>query len=75
MNVGTMIGKSRDWKPRYRQRGYKGNLTEDEKRFLDSFRNGEPHPATSFEDLLGEVQCCWELEAVSAYKSRKIDSE
>lgn len=50
------MGKPIDWKPWYRQRGYKGNLSEDEKRFLDSFRNGKLHPATSFEDLPDEVQ-------------------
>lgn len=56
MNEKTTMGKSPEWKPWYRQKGYKGKLTEDEKRFLDSFRNGNPHPATSFEDLPDEVQ-------------------
>jgi hypothetical protein len=53
---GVSLTNNSDWRPWYRQKGYKGNLTEDQKRYLDSFRNGEPHPATSFEELPEEVQ-------------------
>ena len=47
--------------PWYRQRGYKGNLTEDEKRELDSLRwlaqqPGGKHPAAEYSDLPEEVQ-------------------
>jgi hypothetical protein len=42
--------------PWYRARGYKGNLTEHEKRQLDSFRMQEHHPAATFENLPEEVQ-------------------
>jgi len=46
--------------PWYRSPKYRGNLTEDEKRALDSFRlreksYGEKHPAAGFEDLPEEV--------------------
>ena len=40
----------------YRARGYKGNLTEHEKRQLDSFRMQEHHPAATCESLPEEVQ-------------------
>ena len=52
----SSMTKKLDWKPWYRRKDYKGNLTEDQKRYLDSFRNGKPHPATSFNDLPEEVQ-------------------
>jgi len=47
--------------PWYRQRGYKGNLAEDEKRELDSLRwlaqqPGGKHPAAEFSDLADEVR-------------------
>ena len=42
--------------PWYRARGYKGKLTESEKRQLDSFRMREPHPAASYDSLPEEVQ-------------------
>ena len=51
-----MLANESEWKPWYRRKDYKGNLTEDQKRYLDSFRNGEPHPATPFGDLPDEVQ-------------------
>jgi len=46
--------------PWYRSTKYKGNLTEDEKRELDSFRyrekkHNEKHPAASCDDLPNEV--------------------
>jgi len=46
--------------PWYRSRKYKGNLTEDKKRELDSFRfrektHHEKHPAASWDDLPEEV--------------------
>jgi len=45
-----------EWVPWYRRSNYKGNLSEEEKRILDSFRLEEKHPATSYEDLPNEVQ-------------------
>jgi len=46
--------------PWYRARGYKGDLTEVEKRELDSFRHreteGGAHPSASYGDLPEEVQ-------------------
>jgi hypothetical protein len=47
--------------PWYRKREYKGNLTEEEKRELDSFRwiaaqPGGKHPAAEYGDLPEEVQ-------------------
>jgi hypothetical protein len=53
--------KKREPLPWYRAPGYKGNLTEDEKRELDSFRHqaerrGVGHPAASYSDLPEEVR-------------------
>ena len=53
--------KQEDETPWYRRRGYKGNLTENEKRELDSLRwlSQQPegkHPATEYSDLPEEVQ-------------------
>ena|SRR5215207_8609084 len=42
--------------PWYRVRTYKGDLSEDEKRQLDSFRMQETHPAASQDSLPREVQ-------------------
>jgi hypothetical protein len=42
--------------PWYRSRGYKGNLSEAQKRELDSFRAQETHPASRYERLPVEVQ-------------------
>jgi hypothetical protein len=58
-----MFWRKRDKKeplPWYRAPNYKGNLTEDEKRELDSFRHqakghGVMHPAATFGDLPEEV--------------------
>jgi hypothetical protein len=53
--------KKKETLPWYRQRSYKGNLTEEEKRELDSFRwlaaqPGGKHPAAEYSDLPNEVQ-------------------
>ena len=53
--------KHKEFLPWYRAPGYKGHLTEDEKRELDSFRlrenkYSEKHPAAHREDLPDEVQ-------------------
>ncbi|NEJ83381.1 hypothetical protein GR268_43720 [Rhizobium leguminosarum] len=45
-----------EWLPWYRAPGYKGNLTEAQKRQLDSFRTQDRHPAASYSDLPDEVQ-------------------
>jgi hypothetical protein len=42
--------------PWYRARDYKGDLTENEKRQLDSFRMRQEHPAASYDTLPGEVK-------------------
>lgn len=42
--------------PWYRNRNYKGNLTEREKRQLDFFRMQEKHPAATYDSLPQEVQ-------------------
>jgi hypothetical protein len=58
-----MFGQKKKGKeplPWYRARNYKGNLTEAEKRELDSFRHresqGGEHPSASYDDLPEEVQ-------------------
>lgn len=53
--------KKKESVPWYRVPNYKGNLTEDEKRELDSFRHraeshGEDHPAATYDDLPEEVR-------------------
>lgn len=45
-----------EWVPWYRRKGFRGNLTELEKRHLDSFRSAERHPAAQYHDLPDEVQ-------------------
>jgi len=50
------VAKEDKWVPWYRRKIYKGDLTEEEKRYLDSFRLGEKHPAVTVEDLPEEVQ-------------------
>jgi hypothetical protein len=58
-----MFGRKKKRKeplPWYRARNYNGNLTEAEKRELDSFRHreseGGEHPSASYGDLPEEVQ-------------------
>jgi hypothetical protein len=48
--------KSTERLPWYRARDYKGDLTENEKRQLDSFRMRKEHPAASYDSLLKEVR-------------------
>ena len=65
-----MSGTS-EWMPWYRRKEYKGNLTEEEKAYLDSFRLEEKHPAVAFEDLPEEVQgYVTELELI-AYDAKQ----
>lgn len=45
------MAKEQDWTPWYRRKEYKGNLTEEEKRHLDSFRLEEKHPAVAVDDF------------------------
>lgn len=42
--------------PWYRANGYDGNMSEHEKRVLDSFRLQRTHPAASYDSLPAEVQ-------------------
>ena len=42
--------------PWYRARGYKGDITENEKRQLDAFRMQKEHPAASYDSLPKEVR-------------------
>jgi len=44
------------WVPWYRRKDYKGELSEEDKRILDSFRLKEKHPSTCYEDLPDDVQ-------------------
>lgn len=44
------------WLPWYRVPGFKGKVSEAEKRQLDAFRTQESHPAASYQDLPEEVQ-------------------
>ena len=50
------MSKEQSWVPWYRRKDYDGNLSEEEKRILDSFRMKDKHPATSSDDLPSEVQ-------------------
>jgi hypothetical protein len=51
-----MTKRKAEWVPWYRERSYKGNLSEAEKRQLDAFRTQPKHPAATFDDLPEEVQ-------------------
>lgn len=48
--------KAEEWLPWYRQKGYKGDLTEDEKTHLDSFALMPKHPSASENSLPKEVR-------------------
>jgi hypothetical protein len=48
--------KQREVLPWYRDPGYRGPLTEAQKRELDAFRMQPTHPAARYEDLPDEVQ-------------------
>lgn len=48
--------KQREFLPWYRQAGYRGRMTEAEKRYLDAIRESPPHPAVKLEQLPGEAQ-------------------
>lgn len=48
--------KKGEWLPWYRQKGYKGDLTEDEKKYLDAFTLMPEHPAASEDSLPEEVR-------------------
>lgn len=50
------MSEKQSWLPWYRQKNYDGNLTEEEKRILDSFRIQGEHTAARNEDLPNEVQ-------------------
>lgn len=45
-----------EWLPWYRVPGFKGQVSEVEKRKLDAFRMLDRHPAASYQDLPEEVQ-------------------
>ncbi len=45
-----------EWLPWYRRKHFKGKITEQEKRVLDSYRTKADHPATNYEELPDEVQ-------------------
>jgi hypothetical protein len=76
-----MLGRKTKTKqsiPWYRKRGYKGNLTEEEKRELDSYRwlaqrEGGKHPAADYSDLPEEVQMYISKLEIELYD--KIQSE
>lgn len=46
----------KSWIPWYRRQDYKGDLSEKEKRILDSFHSEAKHPAAPYESLPDEVQ-------------------
>jgi hypothetical protein len=50
------VAKEDEWVPWYRRKEYTSNITEDEKRYLDSFRLEKKHPAAALEDQPSEVQ-------------------
>ena len=60
-----------EWVPWYRRKEYKGNLTEEEKRYLDSFRLEEKHPAAAVENLPGEVQAYLSELELAVYDARQ----
>lgn len=50
------MAKGTKWVPWYRRKDNDGNLTEEEKRFLESFRMNKNHGAAQYENLPVEVQ-------------------
>jgi hypothetical protein len=57
--MGAIMWKRKrktEFLPWYRAPGYKGNLTEAQKRELDSFRAQETHPAANYDSLPTEAQ-------------------
>jgi hypothetical protein len=53
---GGLAVHKKEWVPWYRRRDYSGKMSEEEKRILDDVRKDDNHPATSFDELPGEVQ-------------------
>ncbi|MBG0797162.1 hypothetical protein IYX23_05605 [Methylocystis sp. L43] len=45
-----------EWLPWYRARGFKGSVSEAEKRHLDAYRSQPKHPAATYADLPEEAQ-------------------
>lgn len=63
--------EANEWVPWYRRKEYKGSLTEEEKRYLDSFRLEDKHPATAVEDLPKEVQGYLSELELSVYDNKQ----
>jgi hypothetical protein len=51
-----LTSKKGEWLPWYRRKDYRGNLTEEEKRFLDGLRQSGQHPASAYDELPEEAQ-------------------
>ncbi|MEM9223465.1 MAG: hypothetical protein AAGB11_13820 [Pseudomonadota bacterium] len=59
--------KKADWVPWYRRKKYDGDLTEEEKRYLDSIRYSGLHPTQSYLDLSAETQTYIDLMEIELY--------
>ena len=65
------MAKEHEWMPWYRRKDYRGNLTDEQKRHLDSFRLEEKHPAVAVEDLPEEVQSYLSELELAVYDAKR----
>lgn len=65
------MARDAEWVPWYRRKGYKGDLTEAEKRLLDAVRLRDRHPATKGEDLPEDVKSYIEQLQIELYDAKQ----
>jgi len=65
------MAEESEWVPWYRRKGYDGDLTEEEKRYLDSFRLEQKHPAAAVGDLPEEVQAYLSELTLAVYDAKQ----
>lgn len=65
------MARDAEWMPWYRRKGYKGDLSEAEKRVLDAVRLKDRHPATSGETLPEDVRGYIERLQLELYERKQ----
>lgn len=66
-----MVLRKREFLPWYRKPGYRGRMSEEEKRHLDAIRDRHPHPAATGESLPEEAQSYINELELEVYDSRQ----
>ena len=66
-----LASKKGEWLPWYRRKDYRGNLTEEEKRFLDGLRQSGQHPASAYDELPEEAQMYFQELEQSVYDEKQ----